>query len=116
MKSLEPDGAASARITGQAFDFLYQTVTLPADTTNVDINFWVTFLTNETRPDYDYFCASLTRTFADPQELLSDENLWLVDLGCIDVFYTDDYEDYWFEVFTSLTPEEVNLLVNTSNH
>ncbi len=76
-------------------DFLYQPMSIPADVTDITINYWFGIGTYETRPGYDWYCASLTTA-----------GTWdiLVDLGCMDIYYTTGY---WQEVLYSLSDSEI---------
>lgn len=76
-------------------DFLYQSMNIPASVTDITINYWFGIGTNETRPDFDWYCASLTTA-----------GTWdiLVDLGCMDAYYTTGD---WQEVLVSLSDSEV---------
>jgi len=75
-------------------DFLYQTMEVPAGVNNIVLNFWFAVTTFETQMDNDWFCVSM----ADDQWNL------VVDLGCIDAYYTTGY---WQEVLYVLTADEV---------
>ena len=78
-----------------ATDSLYQEFAIPAGVSNVSVNYWYGVTTNETVPGYDFFCASLQDTGGN----------YLVDLGCMDATYTDNY---WHEYIYSLAGTEVD--------
>ena len=92
------DGQYSARLwrPNEGNDFLYQTFDVPADVTDVVLNYWFAVTTYETAPDRDFFCASLRPT--------ADFNAIWIDLGCVD---SVDATGYWQEVVYTLTPSEV---------
>ncbi|MCP4712798.1 MAG: hypothetical protein GY869_29575, partial [Planctomycetes bacterium] len=102
-------GVYAAQLTGTAADFLYQNITVPTDVVDIDVNYWMTIATNEVEPGYDWFCASFTEP-GTGSGLMTDPDKLLVDLGCFDAYYAEDYEGYWFEATISLTPDEVVLL------
>jgi hypothetical protein len=108
------EGQWSARLIGDEADFLYQTVFISPNITDLGVHFWATISTTEGLPGYDYFCASFVENdpLGAPSDLLDDPEKLLVDMGCFDAFYADDYEGYWFEVDLSLEPEEVALLAD----
>ena len=92
------DGQYSARLwrPNEGNDFLYQTFDVPADVTDVVLNYWFAVTTYETAPDRDFFCASLRPT--------ADFSAIWIDLGCVD---SVDAAGYWQEVVYTLTPSEV---------
>lgn len=94
------DGQYSALIyaDGELDDFLYQTFSVPAGTTDIQFNFWFAVTTNETSRGADWFCASLA-DFSAPQN-----PLLLVDLGCLDAVYSTGV---WQEVIYTLSAGEV---------
>jgi hypothetical protein len=81
-------------------DFLFQTISVPTDTTDITINYWFAVTTAETSPGNDWFCVSLS----DPL----DHSFFYVDLGCMDAYYTTGY---WQEVLATLTDSEVSAIV-----
>ncbi len=82
---------------GAGEDFLYQTFAVPADVTDVVLNFWFAVTTDETGVGRDFFCGSLRPA--------ADLNTIWVDMGCIDSTVASDY---WQEVLYALTPDEVD--------
>jgi hypothetical protein len=92
------DGQYSARLwrPNEGDDFLYQTFDVPADVTDLVLNYWFAVTTYETAPDMDFFCASLRPT--------TDFSAIWVDLGCVD---SVDATGYWLEVVYTLTSAEV---------
>lgn len=76
-------------------DFLYQPISIPADVTDITINYWFGITTDETQPGQDWYCASLA--VAGTWDIL-------VDLGCMDAYYTTGY---WQQVLYSLSDTEV---------
>jgi hypothetical protein len=84
-------------------DFLYQTFAVPADVTDVVLDFWFAVTTGETYVDTDFFCVSLR-----------DPNVWddiWVDLGCIDA---TDTTVYWQQVIYPLTDAQVTQVKGTN--
>lgn len=98
------NGDHAVRLRGTQADYLYQTITIPDNVWNLDISFWFTLESDEIEPYTDWFCASMTET-GNREEIL-------VDLGCFDTSYADEFEDYWETVLFSLFPEEVQALRN----
>lgn len=90
------DGIYSAYLWRPAAgdDFLYQTLDVPAGVNSMVLNFWFGVTTHETRTSYDWFCVSMA------------DDAWnlVVDLGCIDAYYTTGY---WQEVLYVLAADEV---------
>ncbi len=101
--AVEGTYAAYLWYDGDENDFLYQTFTLPAGTTDVTINYWFGIGTNETQPGSDWFCASLT-----------EGGTWnfLVDLGCMDVYYATGE---WQQVLFTLSDAEVAAIADAVN-
>jgi len=93
------DWSAFMYADGELNDFLVQPVTVPADTTDIQFNFWFGVTTNEPNQRTDWFCASLAN--ADLDELI-------VDLGCLDASYTTGT---WQEVLYTFTDTEVEQAV-----
>jgi len=91
------DGQYSAflsRSGGFGGDFLYQTIAVPADVTDVVLDFWSRVETQETNIDTDVFCVGLWSP---------DINELLVDLGCLDVVETTGL---WQEVVHTLDSDQ----------
>lgn len=84
-------------------DFLYQTINVPSDVTDVVLNFWFGVTTYETDVGNDWFCVSMS----DPAD---HSDIW-VDLGCMDAYYTTGY---WQEVLYNLDASEISALAGKS--
>lgn len=89
------DWSAVMYADGELNDFLWQSVTIPMTTTDVQFGFWYAVTTEEPKQRTDWFCASLT-----------DESFstLIVDLGCLDATFTTGA---WQEVIYTFTDEEV---------
>jgi hypothetical protein len=81
---------------GAGGDLLDQTFDVPADVTDVVLNYWFAVTTDETLLGRDFFCASLRPAALGP--------IW-VDLGCIDSL---DASGEWQQVVYTLTSSEVD--------
>ncbi len=91
------DGVWSALMLADADwnDFLFQPITVPVGTTDIQFDFWFAVTTDELQPDTDWFCASLSDT---------SFNI-IVDLGCQDASFTTGY---WQEVIYTLDDQQVS--------
>jgi hypothetical protein len=85
-------------------DYLYQTFDVPADVTDIVLNYWFAVTTWETGVGRDFFCASL-RPAGTP---IGDQPI-ILDLGCLD---STDTTGYWQEVLYTLTDQEVADVLN----
>ena len=95
------DGKYSAYLwqDGYGNDFLYQTIDVPFDVTDVVLNYWFGVTTYETAAGNDWFCVSLS----DPD---NHGDIW-IDLGCMDAAYTTGY---WQQVLYTLDDSEVAVI------
>jgi hypothetical protein len=91
------------RSGGFGIDYLYQTISVPSDVTDVVLNFWFAVTTYETYAGYDWFCAGMVNP-------ANHGEIW-VDLGCVDA---SDASGYWQEVIYTLDSTEVAAIAGQS--
>jgi hypothetical protein len=91
------------RSGGFGIDYLYQTISVPSDVTDVVLNFWFAVTTLETYAGYDWFCAGMVNP-------ANHGETW-VDLGCVDA---TDASGYWQEVIYTLDSTEVAAIAGRS--